>query len=60
MFGSCKAFSDLATSGRANLETFVTAYVLLDRLEKDNNDVDLGWRVNGTALERSAAPEDGS
>lgn len=48
----CKALSDLTTSGGANLETFVTASVLLDRLETDNNDVDLGWRVNGTVLEK--------
>ncbi len=48
----CKALSELITSGKANLNTFVTASVLLDGLEKDNNDVELGWRVNGTVVEK--------
>jgi hypothetical protein len=48
----CKALSELAKSGGPNLDTFVTAYVLLDRLEKDNNDVDVGWRVNGTVRDK--------
>ena len=48
----CKALSELTTSGGANLGTFVTASVLLDGLEKDNSDVQLGWRVNGTVRDK--------
>ena len=42
----------LTTSAPANLGTFVTATVLLDGLDKDNEDVDTGDRSNGTAREK--------
>ena len=39
-------------SAPANLGTFVTATVLLDGLDKDNEDVNTGERLNGTAREK--------
>jgi hypothetical protein len=40
------------TSARASLETFVTASVLLDGLDKDNKEIGPGERVNGTVQEK--------
>jgi hypothetical protein len=44
--------SKLLASAAANLGTFVTASILLDGLDKDNNDIETGERVNGTVREK--------
>jgi hypothetical protein len=50
----CKAIDALQklASAPANLGTFTTAYVLLDGLDKDNEDIDGGERLNNTASEK--------
>ena len=49
-----KAYDELwkLASAPANLGTFTTAYVLLDGLDKDNEDIDGGERLNNTASEK--------
>jgi hypothetical protein len=49
---ACEELWNLAADAPANITTFVSASVLLDQLNEDNQDIEIGWRVNGTVREK--------